>query len=205
MYFASFCYQEYKVFLLCLAFFVVASCAPSPDKKDNVSKYKVKIKDGDKEVDEEIEVDTEKQTEKFHIPKTDSSNAGEVDVVYDFKKNLAMHRLSAGEACFLSNSTENLPKPEDLAKVLNEESSEGSSQPNNVTDYEYEVVGTLNDRSDLSDEMAALCANLPIYLIKEKRLVVGVEKRAKRRICFRFYYVRCWGRICVRFYVVRCF
>ncbi len=46
-----------------------------------------------------------------------------------------------------------------------------------MTDYEYEVVGTLNDRSDLSDEMAALCANLPIYLIKEKKLVVGVEKR----------------------------
>ena len=51
-----------------------------------VSKYKLKIKDGDKEVDEEIDVDTEKQTETMHIPKTDSSTAGEVDVVYDFKK-----------------------------------------------------------------------------------------------------------------------
>ena len=31
--------------------------------QETVSKYKVKIKDGDKEVDEEIDVDTEKQTE----------------------------------------------------------------------------------------------------------------------------------------------
>ncbi len=54
--------------------------------QDNVTKYKLKIKDGDKEVDEEIEVDTEKQTETLHVPKTDSSTAGEVDVVYDFKK-----------------------------------------------------------------------------------------------------------------------
>ena len=51
-----------------------------------MSKYSLKVKDGDEEVDEEIEVDTEKQTETYHIPKTDSSNAGDVDVVYDFKK-----------------------------------------------------------------------------------------------------------------------
>ncbi len=54
--------------------------------QETVSKYKVKIKDGDKEIDEEIEVDTEKQTETLHVPKTDSGNAGEVDIVYDFKK-----------------------------------------------------------------------------------------------------------------------
>ena len=51
-----------------------------------MSKYKVKIKDGDKEVDEEVEVDTEKQTETLHVPKTASKNAGDVDVIYDFKK-----------------------------------------------------------------------------------------------------------------------
>ena len=54
--------------------------------QETVSKYKIKIKDGDKEVDEELEVDTDKQTEKLHVPKTDSSTAGEVDIVYDFKK-----------------------------------------------------------------------------------------------------------------------
>ena len=51
-----------------------------------MSKYKVKIKDGDKEVDEEVEIDTEKQTETVNVPKTDSGNAGEVKVVFDFKK-----------------------------------------------------------------------------------------------------------------------
>ena len=51
-----------------------------------MSKYNVKIKDGDKEVDEEVEIDTEKQTETVSIPKTDSVSAGEVKVVFDFKK-----------------------------------------------------------------------------------------------------------------------
>jgi hypothetical protein len=44
------------------------------------------MKDGDKEVDEEVEIDTEKQTETLSIPKTDTGNAGEVKVVFDFKK-----------------------------------------------------------------------------------------------------------------------
>ena len=39
-----------------------------------------------KEVEENLEIDTEKQTEIYHIPKTDSRNGGEVDIVYDFKK-----------------------------------------------------------------------------------------------------------------------
>lgn len=50
-----------------------------------MSKYKVKVKDGDEEFDEEIKIDTDKQTETFHIPKMKSSSAGEVDEVYDFK------------------------------------------------------------------------------------------------------------------------
>jgi hypothetical protein len=48
----------------------------------------MKIKDGDKELDEEVEIDTEKQTETLSIPKmtTGNVNAGEVKVVFDFKK-----------------------------------------------------------------------------------------------------------------------
>ena len=30
----------------------------------------------------------------------------------------------------------------------------------------YKVIGKLNDRSGLSDEMAELCANQPIYLVR---------------------------------------
>ena len=46
----------------------------------------MKVKDGDEEYDQEIKIDTEKQTETYHIPKTKSSNVGEVDEVYDFKR-----------------------------------------------------------------------------------------------------------------------
>ncbi len=37
----------------------------------------------------------------------------------------------------------------------------------NGTNRRYEVVSELTDRSDLSDEMASLCAKLPIYRVKK--------------------------------------
>lgn len=46
----------------------------------------MKVKEGDEEIDEEVKIDTEKQTETFHIPKTKSSSAGEVDEIFDFKR-----------------------------------------------------------------------------------------------------------------------
>ena len=54
--------------------------------QETKTKYKLKVKDGDKEIDEEIDVDTEKETETYRVPKSDSGNAGDVTVVYDFKK-----------------------------------------------------------------------------------------------------------------------
>lgn len=51
-----------------------------------MSKYNVKIKDGNQEIDEEVEIDTEKETETLYISKTNSGNAGEVKVVIDFNK-----------------------------------------------------------------------------------------------------------------------
>ena len=56
--------------------------------QNTVSKYSIKVKDGDNEVDETIEVDTDKETETFHVPDNgdnSTSAPGEVEVVYDFK------------------------------------------------------------------------------------------------------------------------
>lgn len=190
---------------MCLAVLAAATSAATvckcEDKKDTVSKYNVKIKDGDKEVDEEVEIDSEKQTETVSIPKTDSANAGEVKVVFDFKKNLTMHRLSAAKACFLSDSTENTPKPDDLLRAL-ELGQESSTTPKNETDRKYDSVSTLSDRSILSDEMASLCAKLPIYRIKRT-----TTQRSKRWHCYVYCYdwyywcypgcYRCRRHICV--------
>ena len=43
------------------------------------------MNDGVKEIEEEVKIDTEQNTETYRIPQTDSRNAGEVDIVYDFK------------------------------------------------------------------------------------------------------------------------
>ena len=44
--------------------------------------------------------------------------------------------------------------------------------------FRYTVVGTLNDRSILSDEMANMCAKYPIYMIRtQSSLSAEVEKK----------------------------
>ncbi|CAH3125470.1 unnamed protein product [Pocillopora meandrina] len=125
--------------------------------------------------EQEIKIDTEKQTETYHFPKTKSSGA-EVDEVYDFKRNLVMRRIPELKACFLSESTENAPKPQDLKNALDKQSVSGSSQSVNTTEDNYEAVGTVNNRTTLSDEMAAMCAKFPIYRIKRKQVTMSVEK-----------------------------
>ncbi|XP_022786676.1 uncharacterized protein LOC111326855 [Stylophora pistillata] len=112
-----------------------------------------------------------------------------------------MLRMPEHTVCFLSESTENNPKPQDLKNALDKQSASGSSKSVNSTDYNYEVVGTVTDRSTLSDEMAAMCAKFPIYRIKRKKVSMSVEKekiqggkdRKKRDIC-----IRCWIGTCYR-------
>ncbi|XP_073234868.1 uncharacterized protein [Porites lutea] len=108
--------MEFKMFLLSFAVLIVATSAAS----ESVYKYKLKIKDGDKVIEEDIEIDTEKQTETYHIPKKYSGNGGEVDIVYDFKQNLTMHRISSAKSCFLSKFDEVMPNPSDLVKFLDQ-------------------------------------------------------------------------------------
>lgn len=178
----------FQACILCLAFFVVTWSASAickfakeeDEPKGTVSKYKLKVKDGNLELDETIEIDTEKKTEKFHIPDNGKhSGSGEVNVIYDFKLNLVIHRLSNQKACFLSNFTDNMPKPTDLKKLLDMGSSQ--KKPENKG-YSYIIGGAVDDLSLLSDEMADLCAKLSIYRIKTV-LAEEPPKRQKRQTC----------------------
>ena len=63
-----------------------------------------------------------------------------------------------------------------VSESLFQQSASGSSESVNITEDNYEVVGTVNDRSTLSDEMAAMCAKFPIYRIKRKQVTMSVEK-----------------------------
>ena len=44
------------------------------------------------------------------------------------------------------------------------------------------VGGTVDDRSILSDEIAALCAKLPIYRIQLERVAEVVEKQSESQL-----------------------
>jgi len=194
----------FKVFLLCFVVLVAATSAATvcecEDKKERarspVSKYTLKMNKNGKDYEEKVDVDTEKETETFHVPKTSPDDeAG--DVVYDFKKNLTMVHLPATNSCFLSDSTDDVPKPAALKKLL-------ESKGNQVvisrqqTELKLKVVGTLEDRSELSDEMADLCENLLIYVVVEGEPEVDSTtavqptktvpaKRSKRQVTGRVY------------------
>ncbi|XP_078377809.1 uncharacterized protein LOC144660963 [Oculina patagonica] len=167
--------MEFKVFLLCFAFLAVATSVcecgsyekdSASDSVDSVKKYKLRMNKDGKDYDEQIDINTKDGTETFHVPKTSSDNE-EGDIVYDFKKNLTMVRLPVDESCFLSDGTDDVPKPADLVKLL--ESKDGVKiKPQ--TEVKLKVIGTLEDRSQLSDKMADLCAKLPIYVVAEGEL-----------------------------------
>lgn len=211
--------MEFKAFLLCFAVLVVATSAASvckcEDKKESVYKYELKIKDGDKAIEEDIEIDTEKQTETYHIPKKDSGNGGEVDILYDFKQNLTMHRISSAKACFLSKFDEIMPNPSDLVNILDQKRP--TILDKNETKIEYQVVSTLTDRSDLSDEMASMCAKLPIYRIEKSTPFSVMVKRVKRqcttityvkkyycgRTCIFYPFFQCWNKYCDKLVMIR--
>ncbi|CAH3181690.1 unnamed protein product, partial [Porites lobata] len=132
--------------------------------QDSVIKYSLKLSSGTgEEYDEKIEIDAEKETETFHVPKTSpDEEAG--DIIYDFKKKMTMIRLPAAKACYLTHSTDDALKPADLMKALALVSAI-YRLPKARTDIKLKVVGTLEDRSELSDEMARLCAKLQVYAV----------------------------------------
>ena len=52
-----------------------------------------------------------------------------------------------------------------------------------TTKVEYDVVSTVTDRSDLSDEMAFMCAKLPIYRVKKTTPFSVMVKRKYYHNC----------------------
>ncbi|KAJ7371199.1 hypothetical protein OS493_027313 [Desmophyllum pertusum] len=123
-------------------------------------------------------------------------------------------------SCFLMQSTGAVPKPADLKRLL--ENKDGVVMAKSPTEVKVKVVGTIEDRSHLIDEMADLCAKLPIYLVTAGELDTtnavqptnkGPPKRIKRgwvqkwvcnwgcrRVCRRI----CGGWVCATVCVPRC-
>ena len=62
---------------------------------------------------------------------------------------------------------------------LPQESSQAPVKAKPSSLSEYVIVGTLDDRSILSDDMADMCAKLPIYRVMKKSLTVEAEKQRK--------------------------
>lgn len=188
----------FKLFILCIGLFSLTVSASSlrkrglEEKQDSTAKYTIRMSVNGTEFDVEVEVDKEKETETFHLPKI-SPDMASGDVIYDFKKNLTMFRVTEAKACYLRKSPRDDRKPADLQQLL-EVATRNGLKVVPQTKVKLKVVSTIDDRSDLSDEMANLCAKLPIYevdegeldlthLNQETRVARRPANRVKRGIC----------------------
>ncbi|XP_068700873.1 leukocyte cell-derived chemotaxin 1-like [Montipora foliosa] len=182
--------MDFKAFLFCFSLFVIAASGASlgeDQKRDSVSEYAIKVNNGRQEIDEKITIDTEDETETFHIKDNDTGN---IDVLVDFKQNLSMYLISERKVCLLSNSTDRQPKPGDLIKELQSDAQQGPTRGKPKQTIVYAVGDPVADRSFLSDMMANMCAELPIYYLVPEIVTVDVQgkkfaKRKKRGVfCF---------------------
>jgi len=173
-------------------------------------KYKVTATEDGQKVIETINIDKKKQTETFHVPSF--NNLDEADIIHDFKRNLSMYRLPNRKLCYLSPLDPTLPKPRKLSQDLKRATN--NKQTTKKSESKWEVSEEVKDRTELSDEMAQLCAKFPIYRIQPAQSTMSVSKvRTKRRVCYwvriRNCYVvcnryrRCW-LICVYRTILRC-
>ncbi|XP_068720742.1 uncharacterized protein [Montipora capricornis] len=176
--------MEFKGFLLCFALFVVATsgatvckCGEEQKKETAVEKYTLKVDDGKNQIEKTVEIDPENETETFDVPgdgETGPNAPGDVKVIYDFKRNLAMYRISNQGVCFLIISPDEMPNPQDLKDLFDDKKTMTSTEKT----FQYATEVTLNDRANISDEMAIMCAKYPIYLLKEiSSLSAVVEKK----------------------------
>ena len=72
-------------------------------------------------------------------------------------------------------------------KVLCYSLQKSSASPTvkNETKVDFEVVSMVTDRSDLSDEMASLCAKLPIYRVKKATpLSVTIKRKCWKLLVY---------------------
>lgn len=179
--------MEFKGFLLCFAFFFVAASGATvckcgeEQKKESVSEFAVKVNHGRKQVDEKITIDIENETETFHLEEDDTGKIH--DVLFDFKRDLSMYRITHRKICLLRTSTDRQPKPGDLIKELRSDAQQGPTREEPKETIEYTRGDLVDDRSFLSDEMANMCAKLPIYYLVPGSVTVDVQEQniAKRR------------------------
>lgn len=169
--------------IFCFAFLVVSASGASlskygaEDNKAAVPEFTVKLRSGEKEIDEKITVNTEEETETVHI--TNDRDLGDVDIIYDFKRNFSLFRIPNKNACFLSYSTGVQTKPVDLLQQLQSEAQQGPMQVKDQPTTNYMLSSPVRDRSFLSDEMAAMCDKYPIYSIEPEEEIVSVKAHGK--------------------------
>ncbi|KAL9967597.1 hypothetical protein ACROYT_G025859 [Oculina patagonica] len=84
-----------------------------------------------------------------------------------FLQDLTMVRLPVAKSCFLKEGIDDVPKPADLKKLLMVQSKDVVAITKPQTEVKLKVIATLEDRSQLNDEMANMCAKLPIYVVGE--------------------------------------
>lgn len=154
----------------------------SPSKK--VVDYNAQIGESGEHFNETIEVDTERQTELFKVPA--HGNVDHSNILNDFKTNLSLLLMPEKKICYLLRLEKDLPAPAKLASDMDK--AERIISKKIIIANKWTAGQKLTDRSILSDEMAAFCAEYPIYYVKEledtmtlSKIQTNGRKNRKRR------------------------
>lgn len=145
---------------------------------DSASKkmdYNVQFRESGKQYNETIEVDKEKQTELFKVPAQRDAKAS--NILHDFKKNLSMLLLPEKRVCYLLPLDKELSPPRKLIHDL--DGAKRITSKTTIIDNKWTVGSELTDRSVLSDELAAFCADFPIYHAKKLENFMTVTRIQK--------------------------
>lgn len=204
-----------RLMLQMLLLFTVASMtfasSAGTSQKSSLPSYALKVSKDGKDYDEQVSANIKEGSETFHLREASSGkDAG--DIIYDLKRNLTMIRVPEARACFLSESTKNIPSPASLLQLLKLLTGNAALKITPQTGAKLKVQGTLTDRSRLSRKMVDLCAKLPIYRVAkgdlnpnnmkqtndavqnadEAQVSAQRTKRIWKKVCKTVCTVSCW-------------
>jgi len=141
--------------------------------------FTVHISEAGEEYNEKIEVDPNKRTELFQVPAHPGVDRS--DTFHDFKQNLTMLRFPDDKVCYVFPLLNEQSTPEKLIRDLEKAKQVVITETRRI-DTTWIVEGELTDRSALSDELGDICAQYPIYHVKEVQEtleVTGIRTKEK--------------------------
>ncbi|KAJ7363187.1 hypothetical protein OS493_011467 [Desmophyllum pertusum] len=138
--------------------------------------FKVQVRHEGRVFNEVVKINVASNTETFHVPAQEGFDAAEI--IHDFYQKLTMISLPEKHVCYVSQLSDNLPRPGRLVKAFTKAATgaTGRSDSNleRVVKTAMLVKELIQDRSNLSQGMRKQCQSFPIYRIEPVEDLISI-------------------------------